>query len=262
MDTSDEQQKITNIHQTTWRYIRKNCRIQILILVVLFIVGIPLFPLAGIIVAIAVASYFYVRRKMWAEFVQELGQSIGFSYAATATPDTVTSKLLSIGRDVVITDVLSGSYKDIPVRMYTYLYIVGAGKQSTSYTFLIFEVTFQGTMPEIFIASKFHFLNGFPPETMSMGKLLKVEGDFNTYFYPLVLENKEIEALELLTPDVMAGLIDRVSKISLEFSGNKMYIYSRMSSINSTTDMQAKLELVEYLSVLCKRNASEIKDNE
>ena len=120
------------------------------------------------------------------------------------------------------------------------------------------EATFQGNMPEIFVFPRNdNDIVKMPPEIFSIGKPLSLEGNFNKFFYLFVEKGKEQEALELLTPDIMANLIDKASKIIFEFFGNKMYIYIT-KPIYTKSEMQSMFSMADYLITLFKHNASEI----
>jgi len=90
------------------------------------------------------------------------------------------------------------------------------------------------------------------------GEKLTLEGDFSSYFDVRVPKGYETEAYQLLTPDVMANLIDKAKDINFEFSGNKMYIYVPRL-INDSEGMRSMFILVDYLAGMFKHNASEIR---
>ncbi|MCX6752386.1 MAG: hypothetical protein NTZ87_02705 [Candidatus Nomurabacteria bacterium] len=256
-----QETRIDNIRQTTWGYIRKHYLMQAVGLSVLFIIGIPLFPLAFFVIALGIMLYFYVRRKVRSEFIKQIGISMGFTYSSTAPPVGVGGKLFSLGHNPKLTDVLSGQYRSIPLRLLTYSYICGEGRNACNYAFSVLEVTFQSSMPEILLFSKINIAK-MPPDIFSISKPLKLEGDFNNYFYLFVTKGYEMETLELLTPDVMTNLIDidKTSKSSLEFFGDKMYIYIT-KPINSKSDIQNIFSLADFFIDLFKHNASEIHVN-
>ena len=260
---SNTSENIISVDRSTLRYIRAHYLWQMIVLIVVFIVGLPLLFFPSILAVVAAfVAYFYVRRKIWSEFVQEIGKSIGFAYQASASADDIIGKSLAVGHDRALTDVLSGTYKDIPIRMFRYSFTVdntvdNRVESSTSGSVLAFEATFSGTMPEVFIVSKSRNASILAPgmDLLSIGKHVKLEGDFNRYFYMIVPTDSDVEALQLITPDVMAGLIDKAKDLSFEFFGNKMYMFAPRA-INSISDMQKAFVDVEYLASLFKRNAS------
>ncbi|MFI5271295.1 MAG: hypothetical protein ACHQT9_04620, partial [Candidatus Saccharimonadales bacterium] len=55
---------------------------------------------------------------------------------------------------------------------------------------------------------------------------ISLEGDFNDYFTLYANQNNEIEAREVFTPDTMALMEDNSKHYSVEFGGNRVYIYA------------------------------------
>jgi hypothetical protein len=64
----------------------------------------------------------------------------------------------------------------------------------------------------------------------------------------------EIEAYQILPPNVMADLIDKAKDLNFEFNGNKLYIYAT-SLILVREKLQSMFDLAEYLDNLFARSA-------
>ena len=78
-------------------------------------------------------------------------------------------------------------------------------------------------VPHLFLNGKKNAIN---PNTFGYKiEVLKLEGDFHKYFDVLVPSGYHIDALQILTPDVMSTLIDFGQEYDFELIDNQLYIY-------------------------------------
>ncbi|HWB38835.1 MAG TPA: hypothetical protein VG604_01185 [Candidatus Saccharimonadales bacterium] len=61
---------------------------------------------------------------------------------------------------------------------------------------------------------------------------LHLEGDFNKEYDTYTVPHGEVDALTLLTPDVMAMLMDQLEKTSLQFNGQAMMLSMETGNLN------------------------------
>ena len=169
-----------------------------------------------------------VESKIQSMFMDQLGQAIGFKYEATGNLASFKGHFLEIGRAQQVRDVLTGTYRNMPVRIFTYSFTVGSGKSTHTYNFTGFELQANVHLPDILIhPQSMWVLVGLVDDWKPDGtKILSLEGNFNEYFKVFAPECSEVEALQLLAPDVMADLIDNYKSFVIEFSGNAMYVIS------------------------------------
>lgn len=253
----DDIKDVQDVGQSTWSYIGKHDWWYILALFALAALLIYLAPplvfhISFFALMALLIGYGIIRKRVQQEFIKEFGQSIGYSYAANGDRVSVRGEIFSIGHDQVISNLLSGTYQNIPTRIFNYTFIVGYGKDKQTYTYTIFEATFRNNMPDILLASdpqSLFWLN------QSGNEHIKLEGDFNKYFTLRVPAGYELEAYEILTPDVMAKLIDKAQRLNFEFNGNKLYIY--LPGIISTKEkMQTMFDLADYLIDLFNKSTA------
>jgi hypothetical protein len=212
------------------------------------------FFMIGFVSAIAVAlCYAIVHIKVRNTFMQQFGASLGLAYAVKGEVGSGT--LFSTGHDQQVYDVLTGVYNGRNVRIYFYQYTIGQGKSSYTYTATVFEVTFDSVMPDLLLLRR-PDLFGLALEAKNSTSL-HLEGDFNTYFSVSVARDREQEAYQILTPDVMTHLIDDASKLNFEFNQNKVYIFTR-GLIMVRAELQKMFDLAEYLDAILSHNVSEI----
>ncbi|MBK0419714.1 hypothetical protein JD276_11780 [Leucobacter sp. CSA1] len=83
------------------------------------------------------------------------------------------------------------------------------------------------------------------------GQRMKLEGDFNRYFDVYCPRGYERDALYLLTPDVMAALIDGAREFDVEIIDDRLILRSREDLV--TTDPGVWLTLADAVSALAGR---------
>ncbi len=134
---------------------------------------------------------------------------------------------MEIGHDQRVQDVLSGTYQNMPVRIFTYSYTVGGGKDQQTYTHTGFEMQTKINLPDIVIHPKsLASLNDWKPDG---AKQLELEGNFDNYFEVFVPQGFEVDALQILAPDVMADLIDNYKEFIQEFSVTRCMLFQQIS---------------------------------
>lgn len=186
-------------------------------------------------------------------FMKQFAAAIGFSFAPSG-PEILVGKLSTLGHDHCVENTLSGTYQSYPVRIFTYSFTVGSGKQQHSYTYTVCEATGSTQFPDITLTSK---QNGFlaSPHVLSFSdEHIQLEGDFNKYFTLTVPKNYEQEAYQILTPDVMASLIDKAKKLNFEFLGDKIYVYVE-HEITTRAELQELFDATSFLIPLFEKSA-------
>lgn len=195
----------------------------------------------------------FIFGRVQKEFMRQFAVSIGFFYTPSGPTET-QGKLFSIGHSHRTYNMLSGTYQSYPVRIFTYSFTVGSGKQQHSYTYTVCEATGSTQFPDITLTSK---QNGFlaNPHVLSFSdEHIQLEGDFNKYFTLTVPKNYEQEAYEILTPDVMASLIDKAKKLNFEFVGDKIYVYVE-HEITTRAELQELFDATSFLIPLFEKSA-------
>jgi len=250
---------ISNVSQTTQSFIRANYMKYVIVLACLLPVAAYGSYLADSLiwlfgwVALVIAGYGYIHNQVQIEFLKQFGASIGFAFTPTAALDTVSGKLFTLGHDLSIVNVLSGTNDGLPMRIFSYHCTVGYGKQSHHFVFTVFESTLSKSIPEIILnpAGVDYGAETFSP--FDSHTHVQLEGDFNGYFNLSVPKGFEMEAYQIFTPNVMADLIDKAANLNFEFSGNRLYVYQR-KELGTTAEMQGMFDLVDYLLPLFERN--------
>lgn len=244
---------MTDVRQATWHYLSAHSWYYALAIIILAVgVGLSLVTLVPhffIFSLVAVfLMYLFIANKMRGYLMQQFAQSLGYTYSDQGDINSVRGSLFSIGHSMNMKDVISGTDKGRPVRIFLYNYTVGYGKNSHTYSYTVLENTFSGVMPHILLHKKEFFLFETPDDftNFSGSEPLSLEGDFNKYFSLYVEKEFEMEAYEIFTPDVMEELIETSKTLCFEFFQNKLFIYTP-KFINKRAELDAMFALSDKL---------------
>ena len=227
--------------------------IRILILIT-FLLEIPALFLAlflglpALLLPLALPFYTYwqVHKRMKHLFFTQLATTLGMVYEPLADRTTVSGYFFEIGSGGVPRHILRGNYQGLPIRLYEYQFTVGSGKHKRTYQFIVSEIDTQGNLPHLFVKPD-SLYGGLALRNPPGTKILSLEGDFNDHFDVYVPEDSEIEALQILEPDVMVRLIDEFSTFAFECIGTKAYAFKPGSFADNRESMLAHLKLLERL---------------
>ncbi len=262
MDQTSSQQ-IREFKVSAWKYFDKVYFVYIFLAVcigalVTFTVPPLVFHMSGLVLFVSGIFYVVAYSKAKAAFMSEFASLIGFSYSPRIDISSVRGKLFSVGYSQKITNVLSGNYKNIPIRIFMYETTVGSGKNSHTYEFTICEATYDSDLPDIKLHAKSFLQNIDWLEFSLDDRSVVLEGDFNKYFSLRVPQGTEVEAYQIFTPDIMEILIEKARGLNFEFCDNHVYTYVP-KIISNSKDMLSLLNLVEYLDTVLGKNVSGMK---
>lgn len=211
--------------------------------------------LVASIVPLVIASgvYLWIRRNIEIEFYQELATMLDCTYEPESDPPT-DGQLFSLGHSHQMRNVLSGTYGSIPYQMADYVYVTGSGKSQQSHYYRTASFTFSATLPRLLCRPKRWslILDEWKP---SGYRELSLEGNFNDSFVVYVPQEQEMEALQVLEPNVMAKLLDGFPKYGFECIGSHVYLFSKGVILE---DRQTVLDLFALVKRFCDLLAPEI----
>lgn len=192
---------------------------------------------------IPIISYGWVSARMQKLFFTQLAEVLGMTYAPSAGRDTVSGYFFNVGSGGIPSNVLSGSYENAPIRLFEYQFTTGSGKHQQTHRFVVSEIDAQGPLPHVFMKPEHSAVFGKPSGT----KLLSLEGNFNDHFDVYVPEDSEIEALQILEPDVMLKLIEEFPSFGFECFGTKTYVFQPGTFANNREELTQSIKLLERL---------------
>ncbi|MDQ3075995.1 MAG: hypothetical protein M3Q34_02610 [bacterium] len=221
------------------RYTKKNYLKWSIFIIVLNIIGVlvvlqsKFFPILQLLIAIDFVFLAVVSMIMKKVSMKQFALANGYTYEDKGNLETLPALYLKIGHSRDMNHVISGVYRDCPMKLFEFNCTIGYGKQRRHIHFTTFEIEYKTKLRSIFLRSKkdkWAITNLFEGmgDDMKFGKVLKLEGDFNHYFTLYVPnEDYEIEALQIFTPEIMVKLMDTADGFSFEFIDNKLFIYNR-----------------------------------
>lgn len=190
--------------------------------------------------------YRYVKQKQ--RFMQLFGERYGFSYEKDRRPGgRYPCRLFNIGHSRQMSNILHGVYEERPIELFHYNYTTGSGKHQQTHFFTACIIEFEGDLPDLVLEEK-RFLGGDGLKDRHH-RSLKLEGPFGETFRVFGSEDLEIEAYEVLTPDIMEFLMRRGGTYSFEFRGHRLYVVEN----NHLTTRRELEKLIEFAGAIVDR---------
>lgn len=216
---------------------------------VLLVILISFFSiLFGIFVfSIGIAIYFHYAHQI---FMEKFAKEHNFGYGDKLDVSTLKGRLFSISNRENAGPVIFGKHEHYPIKIFNYYYTVGSGKNSTTYGFTVSEIEISKTIfPYIFLRSKtmpYHsqFSNIF---NKNKDRKISLEKQYDKKYTLYAREDFEIEALQIFTPEILEYLQKESSHFSIEFAGNKIYIYDDLT-LRTTKRLQRLLDTTIWLA--------------
>ena len=202
-----------------------------------------------IVLSWPVGIYTHFKLQMQHLFMQQIAQVLGFTYAGKGDLTSVTSKILNAGHDNKMDDAMVGIYQGYPMRVYNYTFTIEYGKSAHTKEYTVFELTFDKKLPDIVLRPVMSLsIGGFsvtPNISSSNETSVRLEGDFNKYFNLETPKGYDMEIRVIFQPDLMAELIDKYQRYSVEIFQNKLYVFA--TTLTKKTDFLATHDLIDSL---------------
>lgn len=116
-------------------------------------------------------------------------------------------------------------------------------------------------LPEIFIDSHNDGRSELPINYILSGQQLSLEGDFNTYFQVFCAPEAANMALTILTPDVMAVLIDASENFDVRIAGKTLQIFSNSKIYRDKDEQAVLLRVAQQLIAEIDHKMKSFKDS-
>lgn len=193
-------------------------------------------------------------RKARGKMISQFAVANGYQYSPIGDIQPRNGSVFDHnGHSEKIEDMVEGVLGGHSFRFFRFRYTTGHGKESMDHDQSIMVLEFSGNLPHIVVDSKHKESLSFPFKTK---QLVELEGDFRKYFRLYIPKEYEIEALSLLTPDVMAQLIDKSSNFDVEFIGHRIYIYDN----GLIATRKELIDLYELATTLVKELDRQLKN--
>jgi hypothetical protein len=219
-----------------------------LYMLLLFVVG----PIAFI----ALIGFAVLKNAKRAIRLQRFAEANGFTFSANRTASAYQGVIFGIGSDPQYLTVVNGTYQGLPFEFGNFYCTVGSGKSSHKRGFGVIEVMLKRKLPHILLDSRAN--NHFGLSNLPLYKdnqHLSLEGNFNDYFNLYVPRGYERDALYLITPELMALLIDLGARFDIEIVDDRLYIYQ-----DGDFNLQQQ-QVVEQIFRLITMLGAEVQEN-
>ncbi len=262
--------QIDSVSKSTIKYIFKKLFIQLFLLLVYFVTLLYLFikdtnkvvngPPASddggyflktlfyflMPPAVLYFSYKWVKGKIIKQFIQQFAEVNNFSYSESENLSNLDGNIFVFGKDRYYINVCTGYFNNLPVRLFNYYYRVYSQQNVKKHNSTVFEIQFENLLPPLMLLVDHHDFGGSMTVNFKKPAKLKLEGDFDKFFDLYTEQDLEIEVLQVFTPDFMIQMRDNWKNFSIEFTTNRIYIYSYKLVLNRK-DLQQMFELVQFL---------------
>ncbi len=177
-----------------------------------------LFALPWIVLGLIAAGVTaHARQSFWKQYALEKG----WTYGRSSGVKDERGLMFREGHSRFATNVVTGTFAELPVRFFEYMFTVGSGKSSRTYTYTVFEFRFTGSFPHVYLNYKQDQYGVYP------GKELHLPEGLRQKFHLYAPEQYEIEALQIFTPDVLALIQDLDWQYDLELVDQELIIYKK-----------------------------------
>ncbi|MDO8559654.1 MAG: hypothetical protein Q7S23_01270 [bacterium] len=172
-----------------------------------------------------------VQGKIREQFWQQFAVRLGFAYEKSGDPAQERATRFQQGHSKKMSHVVSGELNGRPLRLFSYQYTVGSGKNSHTYYYTVMEFKVAGRFPHLYLDSRSNW------EGAGKGVRIPLPAEFEKEFRLLAPKEYEIEALQIFTPDVLAYLLDTKLQYDAELVDQELLLF-----IGGLADTLEKLE--------------------
>jgi len=183
----------------------------------IFIINIFLFFILPLILIIAFIENWKlnINKKM-----QHFAKNKDLSYQKEGRLDSLRGRIFNnISYSKKAKNIIRGSFKGFPVKFFNY--------QERGYSFTILEIKIKGIkFPHILLhAKKYRPLGAYPWRRLKNDVKYSLDEEFRQFFDLYYSRGYGIEVTQIFKPEILSFIISKSDRMSVEFVGNKIYIY-------------------------------------
>lgn len=154
--------------------------------------------------------------------------------------------VFQVGHSKHLLNGISGIFNNHPFHIYEYQYSIGHGKGRQDFVLTVFEATFKGSFPHLYLDYKNNSYSTKSGINSSLLAQLSLPKEFENKFKFYSPKEYEIETLEIFTPDVFLHLINLGWNYDMEFINGELVMYRKVR-LNSTAELEEELIKVEKI---------------
>lgn len=185
---------------------------------------------------VGIGAWFYFinytkeRSRVWRRFAELNGWQV--TLAAEANKAIVPPGIANQGHSQILGDIVHAEFDNHLCDIFTYQFTKGYGKSQQVYHYTIARVSLPSQFPHIILDSKKSWTI---QERGTAKQHISLEGDFDKYFSLYCAENEQIEALSIITPDVMRVLIASNQSQDVEIISTSLYFMASGTKLTPET---------------------------
>jgi hypothetical protein len=240
--------------ETFGTYVRRSVRTPLLILGGLLALGILLLSISrhtyfaamevlGVLPYLVVALFGYLfylkiqyRRLFWTEYAKYRG----WTYLPAGQAEAEDAMMFRQGNNRSVTDVVTGTILEHPLKLCNYNFRIGQGKNSQIYSYTVIIVKFIGKFPHVYVDRLDH---GYG---LNVGRALPLPTEVAKQYKIFSPPEYEIEALAIFDPETLVKLLDLKFNYDMELINQKLYIFLPQM-IDSISALEQRLQQAEAL---------------
>jgi hypothetical protein len=185
--------------------------------------------------------------------LKEFAKQNDFNYIESTTDFALDGLLFRIGNIPEanrIYDLVIGTFEGKDFTFGNRHFETKAPRHNINFDYGFMSIKLDRKLPQMILRSKqkgIELTQGF-----SKNQVQSLEGDFDKYFTLYSQDGSQADALYVLTPDVMALLIDYASEYDIEIAGNHIYFYARQFDLSESL-MRQLFEIIDVVGTKTKR---------
>lgn len=202
----------------------------------------PIFAVVILFFVLTLVQTQKEKERLWAEFA---GRNNWQLIDATIESPYVPPAIKGVGHSPKISKIIHAVINSQEWHLLRYEYVTGSGKNKNVHITTILHKTLNKPLPYILLDSKKNW-GGIARVPVGCHQI-SLEGDFSKYFSLFLQEGSHIDVLSLLTPDVMAALIDKGFLYDIEILDDNLYIVAVYDQ-RTADNMEAILRAAALIS--------------
>lgn len=195
------------------------------------------------------------KNRAWKAFAVANGWT--FTPMPFATERFVPPSLAGAGRSRRLSDVVHASFEGHNCDLFMYQFTTGSGKNSHTYYYTVARVALAKPFPHLILDNKKTWAIH---NRGNASQKISLEGDFDKYFSFYSQPNEHINALSIVTPDIMQTLLTKNQFQDIEIADSYLY-FMVVSDQRTATRLAGLLESVDALSDEIAHKAKTFQQN-
>lgn len=211
---------------------------------------------ASISLAVGIAALYSLHlssrvRKLRDGVWEEFAAANGWKLDLVNSPDVIIPPSVQFGYGQQWSPVIQAQFGGFFCDLLAYTCVTGQGRSQRTHNFTIACTSLPRTMPHMLLLSKKSRAD--VQRDLLDAETLKLEGDFEDYFSLQIEKGQEIDALEIITPDVMQALVQYGQAEDIEILGTNLYFILGRDD-RDYKDMQVIIGSLAELTGVITRN--------